>query len=760
MKPVHFVFVCLMLAGTPAPTQSGSISLANQLNGGPNMQAPHPGMPWNFSQMPKGGKFAQRGTRALRGTGGRRATQQDSGLDFANAVTYYSSGAGADSIVIADVNGDGKPDLVVANSCTDYACTGSSSVGNVSVLLGNGDGTFQTAISYAVGGFRPTSVAMADVNGDGKLDALVASFCGDINCDTTDGVVSVLLGNGDGTFQAPATYDAGGYSTNSVAIADVNADGKPDILLANDCGGDVSCSSEGTVGVLLNNGDGTFQTAVLYSSSGYRTLSVAAADVNGDGKPDIILTNGCGVACDNQEPDGTVGILLNNGDGTFQPAVTYDSGAYYTWSVAAGDLNGDHKIDLAVTSAYGGLGVLIGNGDGTFQTVVSYNTGGITPAGVEIADVNGDDKPDILVVNGDPDDSVAVFLGNGNGTFQKAVTYGSGGGGAGAVSVGDLNGDGKPDLAVANGCDTYGCLGQPTGVVGVLINTSQTVDGPLASFSPTSLSFGAQNVGASSTPQATMLTNTGNVNLSITSIQIAGTNSSDFAQTNGCPSSLSPGKSCKISVTYTPTGGGLREAELKFTDNAPGSPQAVALTGAVHDFSLAVTSQTSLTVTPGQAANYAIAVSPVNGFAQKVVLSCSGAPAESTCTISPSSVTLNGTASVPADVAVVTSGTSAGLAHPPGFPPAGIRSALWLAFPGMSGLVLLGSRPRKWQVRVLFGLASMCLLLLLMTWPACGGSGSGAGGTPAGTYNLTLTGTFTSGTAKLAHNMEVALVVK
>jgi len=140
--------------------------------------------------------------------------------------------------------------------------------GVVSVLLGNGDGTFQTAVNYGTVGAYAQSVAVADVNGDGKPDLLVANRCADNGCANQNGSVAVLLGNGDGAFQTAVTYDSGGLGAYPVAVADVNGDGKLDLVVANVHN---SSGNIGSVGVLLGNGDGTFQTAVTYRSGGYYT---------------------------------------------------------------------------------------------------------------------------------------------------------------------------------------------------------------------------------------------------------------------------------------------------------------------------------------------------------------------------------------------------------------------------------------------------------------------------------------------------------
>jgi hypothetical protein len=182
-----------------------------------------------------------------------RATIPNSSLSFLPAVTYNSGGSTPVSIAVADLNGDSNIDLVVANQDSS----------TVAVLLGNGDGTFQTAESYSSGGIFTESVAVADVNGDGKPDLLVAINCtSSVDC---SGLVAVLLGNGDGTFHPAVAYSSGGQSAESVAVADVNGDGKPDLLVANICASLGSCTI-GTVDVLLGFGDGTFLPAVGYSS--------------------------------------------------------------------------------------------------------------------------------------------------------------------------------------------------------------------------------------------------------------------------------------------------------------------------------------------------------------------------------------------------------------------------------------------------------------------------------------------------------------
>jgi hypothetical protein len=434
-----------------------------------------------FSRTPQGLPNARTGLSPARG-----ALPQNSGLSFAQPVLYGTAGFDPLSILVADVNRDGKPDLVMAQ------CQGTNNcgfgVGQVAVLLGNGDGTFQTAVTYATGSYYSVSVAAADVNGDGKLDLVVTDACQSSVCGD-NGAVSVLLGNGDGTFQAGVSYDAGGTSTDSVAVADVNGDGKPDIVIANLCATSV-CTNDGSVGVLLGNGDGSFRSVVTYDSGGSRSSSVAVEDVNGDGKPDVVVANTCLAGSDCGA--GTVAVLLGNGDGTFQTAVTYATGGYYPVSVVIADLNADGKPDLVVANNEGSstdcndgpVGVLLGNGDGTFRTAVAYGPGGCDTSYATAADVNGDGKLDLVVttdayINGCCDGTVEVFLGNGDGTFTLASSNDSGGmvGSSGAVA--DVNGDGKPDLLVTNS----------SGTVGVLLNISSypTTTVLTSSLNPSSL---------------------------------------------------------------------------------------------------------------------------------------------------------------------------------------------------------------------------------------------------------------------------------
>ncbi len=350
-------------------------------------------------------------------------------------VTYSCPGA---PFAVADVNGDGKLDVVSAGC----------------VLLGNGDGTFQSPSTYSSGLDYVNSLVLADINGDGKPDIVVADSNG----------VSVLLGNGDGTFQPPLSFAVIGQDAVSVAVADLNGDGKPDIVAATYFG----ANGQSSISVLLGNGDGTFQPAVAYSPGGASVAGVVIADVNHDGIPDLLAADTCGMTY-NCYPNtaGTVSVLLGNGDGTFQPAVVYGSGGGGSFvtedgPLAVADLLGKGILDLTVVnSGWDSVAVLLGNGDGTFQPAVAYSTGGAFPVSVATTDANGDALPDLAVVNSctrvvngfycSGDALLGVLLGNGDGTFQPVLTYDLGGsfsglGGALGLAVADLNGDGKPDI--------------------------------------------------------------------------------------------------------------------------------------------------------------------------------------------------------------------------------------------------------------------------------------------------------------------------
>lgn len=400
---------------------------------------------------------------------------------FQPVQIYGSAGWRAVSVVAADVNGDGKLDLLVANRCaTDQNCTAENfeiGRGAVGVLLGNGDGTFQTAQAYLSGGYAATTIAAADVNNDGRVDLVVAHNCGDIGCDGRT-VVGVLLGNGDGTFQPSVSYSAGGYGgfwsnygVVAVALGDFNGDGKVDIAVANELAQKNRFDKgDALVGILLGNGDGTFQTAKMYDSGDAAyAVSVTVGDVNRDGKLDLVV----GHADHHFEGQSTVGVLLGNGDGTFRTAQTYSSHGYIAHSIALEDINGDGKVDMLVGNLWqrvnqgrrSVVALLLGNGDGTFAGAQRISSEW-GPSTLALSDVNRDGKPDFLVMQS----SLRTWLGNGDGTFQFPGKRGTSATHGNSIATADLNGDGRPDVAVAQGCDGENC----SPGVGVLLNAATT----------------------------------------------------------------------------------------------------------------------------------------------------------------------------------------------------------------------------------------------------------------------------------------------
>jgi Bacterial Ig-like domain (group 3)/FG-GAP-like repeat len=337
----------------------------------------------------------------------------------------YPVGYGPTGMASGDLNGDGKPDLVIATP-------GSLSV---SVLLNKGDGTFLPVVYYAVSDVASaTSVVVADFNGDGKLDIAAT---GDGCC---GGAVAILLGNGDGTFQTPVGYAVGGGSPGSVVAADMNGDGKLDLVIPSQ--GTVSLSYA-TVGVLLGNGDGTFQPVIVttLTSFGGIQASLIVADFNKDSKPDVAFL-----------VEGELNVLLGKGDGTFQPPVAYMPQEMA--AIAAGDMNNDGIVDLVGVNVAGAVDVYLGNGDGTFQTAVASALS-VNSEAIALSDLNGDGKLDVIVGGPFPS-GVAVFFGNGTVNLSAPVIYAVGAGPAsrGAVLAADLNGDGHPDVVCTNDLDS------------------------------------------------------------------------------------------------------------------------------------------------------------------------------------------------------------------------------------------------------------------------------------------------------------------
>ena len=370
--------------------------------------------------------------------------------------TDYATALISDGVTVADLNNDGHPDIIVVGRPSSKRDTDPA----VQVFLNRGDGTFTPAIDGpAIAGGSRAFAAVADFNHDGNLDIA-----------TNDG--RVLLGDGKGRFTSMAGPQFVG--ADNLVAADFNHDGKIDIATVNFA---INPSYENTVGIFLGNGDGTFKAGQRYASI-YGGGSIGVSDLDGDGNPDIVVSaadqHGFG---SRQGATADSYFILGRGDGTFAGAASYPAAgdAFDTGpAFVVADFNGDHKPDIVTTTIVPSQGftlyTLAGNGDGTFApratAAISANHPG-DPRLVLTGDVNTDGKNDaILGITkhpAGPDASgvgeVAVFPGNGNGTFSSEVDtlFGST---AGAIVTGDFNGDKVLDI-VAGGVVTTDELSNP-----------------------------------------------------------------------------------------------------------------------------------------------------------------------------------------------------------------------------------------------------------------------------------------------------------
>jgi hypothetical protein len=379
------------------------------------------------------------------------------GDGFAPYVHSTTSGTGY--AAVGDFNGDGKKDLAV----------GTYQGSSVSVMLGSGSGTFSAGQNLSVGP-TPNSIAVADFDGDGKQDLVVSNYGSYNSCIypsvppppvapqpcpqtwlsypvldpvTSQGSVTILMGKGDGTFTAKALPALLNPAPTFVATGDFNGDGIPDLAVTNAT--TTTGTAVNTVVILLGNGDGTF-TLKSNLPVGNKPVGAVTADFNHDGAVDLVVAN---------MNDSTLTVLLGNGDGTFRAPVTIPSTSKSEdpTVLSVADFDGDGNLDLAVAhggsfgvndlSVPGSIAILLGNGDGTFHAVPEVTTRFHLNT-MDVGDFNADGKPDLVI--SDYFGEQLVMLGNGDGTFG-APTAPTTGGFPMAVEVGDFNGDGVADIA-------------------------------------------------------------------------------------------------------------------------------------------------------------------------------------------------------------------------------------------------------------------------------------------------------------------------
>jgi len=736
--------------------------------------------------------------------------------------------------VVGDFNGDGKLDVAVLFS--DYT----TSASGIMVFGGNGDGTFQSGVTSSIAALNSVNAA-GDFDGDGKLDLIGSTSSG----------ISFFHGNGDGTFSAPSTSYPVAQILSQILAADLNGDGKLDLITILVAPG-TSQAQINSFAVMLGKGDGTFEPSVAYPVNASQG-GPALGDFSANGKLDLVFPN----------VTNTI-IVPGNGDGTFDLSKDVIVPAP-SWSLFAGDFYNDGKLDLALatyefitanqavatsTVTYllqdAPLAVLSKTsltfaaqalGTTSSPQSLTLTNNGTGPLNLSNVAITGTNSADFPLTNNCPG-SVAVAAScqinisfaptangsrsaslslthNAPGSPQSVPLSGTGGLAVVQLSVPTLGFGNEPvgntsagqSITVSNtgfspvnfssisvGGSNVGDFSQtntcgsslaPSGTCTISVTFTPTALGNRAAsvtiaddapgspqtvgltgsgmttiaLSPSTVTFASQFVGTSGLPQSVTITNSGVSPVTISSIT---TSPSDFGSLNACGSSVVPGASCSVGVFFDPATSGARTGTLTITDSAPGSPQTLALTGMGQDFSMN-SSSSSATVSSGQTANYIVAIVPAGGFNQKVALSCTAAPALSTCSLSSGSVVLNGSAPASITVSVSTGGSPATALRPFGIPPVVFSARLFLSFAALMTLVsfyflLL---PRKRPVWLLRGATLALLLLVLTALSSCGGGGgSHRDGTPAGTYSLTVTGAFSSGSSTLTHNASLTLVVQ
>ena len=769
----------------------------------------------------------------------------------------------APTIVAADFNGDGKVDLCFADVFD----------AKIWVMLGNGDGTFRSPVSSPLVGSgapipQPVWIAVGDFNGDGKLDVVVSAQ-GIANASNPypmlNGVL-LLLGNGDGTF-----------ASSTVALSDYSSFGQ--IVTAHfkgDTNLDLAVLSNDGIYVAFGNGAGVFTTYDTISPPEYENPgAMVVADFNGDGYPDLaVVTPGSVNASE-------VFVFLGDdsplafGSGYLSTTLTGNSAGQPGTMVAA-DFNGDGHIDLVIGNQEPPLvSLLQGNGDGTFQLPTSpgaqFPNGPATVVGMAAADLNGDLKPDIALVTTGSNSLTSIL--NTPGTVGAAIfpinfdfgaqvvgatpattTITIGNPGTSAMQFSSLAVSDTTDFSVTTTCGSTvapqaGCTisitfnpqatgaksasvtfttNDPLASTGKISITGSAI-APGASTSPAELQFSYQKVGTTSAPQTLQITDGGVGPLTLSAISIQG----DFQQTNNCPASLAQGASCTVTITYSPlvpgsevgrllimsnavppqsavaltgigyvvgpmisvspssfdfgsqyvgtssapsvvtventgdapftissvaaTAGfvplstcgnlvqpsfscaigiffdpattGSQTGTLTITDNLSSSPQTVALTGNGTAITVGASgdSSSAQTFSSGKAA-YQMSIAPVAGFSGTVNLSCVGLAAGYTCALSQPSAVLNGSASASVTVSVTASTTTAAGTH--GTPGSEAFGRIALACP--IALIFLGAGiyPR-WRRRFL----AMGLLVVAAAFTSSCGSTSGTvGGGSSQTY--------------------------
>jgi hypothetical protein len=663
-------------------------------------------------------------------------------------------------VVAADVTGDGKLDALTLSSTTDIS--GNNNL-VFSVLNGKGDGTFAAPVSYPVASSAASSasyLALGDTRASGKLDAVI----------NQGGSLYYLRNNGDGTFASAALIDTES-GIQALTVADVNGDGKADIVAMSVVTSPSSINTTGSILVYLSHGDGTFAAPVTLASVA-NGQDMIVADVNKDSKPDILV-----LFSDPTSGLFSLNALLGHGDGTFAPAVSSPLNGQALVSLAAADVNGDGNPDILIGACCGSTlaSIALGNGDGTFATNYGLSIGPSTNA-VGFADLNNDGRPDLLLATNQTlvtslnefgsaiitktPSTTSLTASPINPTAGQSVTF--------TATVAPSSGSGTPtgtvtflDGTTSLGTGTLNAQGVATFATSTLAAGPHTI----------TASYGGDGTFANSTSSAVSVT----VNAVVTKVSTA-TGLSSSA------SPIISGQSVTFTATVTPSSGtAVPTGTVTFTDGSAnlgtgilnaqgvatfatsslsvGTQMITASYGGDSNFSTSTSSAVSVIVTAPVPADFSMGLSPstgtVNGsgsvqttitltpsggFTSAVALSCSGLPQYASCTFNPGSLTSDGVHATTSTLTIQTGVKTAVLKQPrlPGKGAGGEITLASLGGGGLLGLLILRSRRRtsKWWY-VQLGLVSAFLAAGLII--GCGGSGSGAT-TPQGTSQITVTG--------------------